>query len=30
VLGLVELLVFVVILLIPFFYVWRKGAFSWE
>jgi NADH-quinone oxidoreductase subunit A len=30
VLGLVELLVFAVILLIPFFYVWRKGAFSWE
>jgi NADH-quinone oxidoreductase subunit A len=30
VLGLVELLVFVVILLIPFLYVWRKGAFTWE
>lgn len=30
VLGLVELLVFVVILIIPFFYVWRKGAFTWE
>jgi NADH-quinone oxidoreductase subunit A len=28
--GFVELLVFVVILLIPFFYVWRKGAFTWE
>jgi NADH-quinone oxidoreductase subunit A len=30
VLGLVELLLFVVVLVIPFFYVWRKGAFSWE
>ena len=30
VVGLVELLVFVVILLIPFVYVWRKGAFTWE
>jgi NADH-quinone oxidoreductase subunit A len=30
VLGLVELVVFAVILLIPFFYVWRKGAFAWE
>jgi NADH-quinone oxidoreductase subunit A len=29
-LGLVELLVFAVILIIPFFYVWRKGAFKWE
>ncbi|HEX9056727.1 MAG TPA: NADH-quinone oxidoreductase subunit A [Ktedonobacterales bacterium] len=29
-LGLVELVVFVVILIIPFFYVWRKGAFTWE
>ena len=29
-LGLVELVVFVVILVIPFFYVWRKGAFTWE
>jgi NADH-quinone oxidoreductase subunit A len=29
-LGLGELLVFVVILIIPFFYVWRKGAFTWE
>ncbi|GAC1455559.1 MAG: NADH-quinone oxidoreductase subunit A [Ktedonobacterales bacterium] len=30
VVGLVELLVFVVILLVPFVYVWRKGAFTWE
>lgn len=30
VLGLVELLVFAVILIVPFFYVWRKGAFTWE
>jgi NADH-quinone oxidoreductase subunit A len=29
-LGLVELAIFVVILVIPFFYVWRKGAFTWE
>lgn len=29
-LGLVELVVFVVILLIPFLYVWRRGAFTWE
>lgn len=30
VLGLVELVVFAVILIVPFFYVWRKGAFQWE
>ena len=30
VLGLIELLVFAVILIVPFFYVWRKGAFTWE
>lgn len=30
VLGLVELLVFTVILAIPFIYIWRKGAFAWE
>lgn len=30
VLGLVELVVFVAILVIPFFYIWRKGAFTWE
>ncbi|HEV2238113.1 MAG TPA: NADH-quinone oxidoreductase subunit A [Ktedonobacterales bacterium] len=29
-LGLVELLVFVVMLAIPLLYVWRKGALSWE
>ncbi|MBF6590731.1 MAG: NADH-quinone oxidoreductase subunit A [Ktedonobacterales bacterium] len=28
--GLVELTIFAVILFIPFFYVWRKGAFTWE
>lgn len=28
--GFVELLTFTVILLVPFFYVWRKGAFTWE
>lgn len=30
VMGFVELLVFTVILTIPFLYVWRKGAFTWE
>ncbi len=30
VLGLVELIVFAVVLIVPFFYVWRKGAFTWE
>jgi NADH-quinone oxidoreductase subunit A len=28
--GLVELVVFAIVLLVPFFYVWRKGAFTWE
>ena len=28
--GLIELVVFAVILIVPFFYVWRKGAFTWE
>lgn len=28
--GLVELLVFMVILAVPFIYIWRKGAFTWE
>jgi NADH-quinone oxidoreductase subunit A len=30
VLGLVEFLIFAAILIVPFFYVWRKGAFTWE
>jgi NADH-quinone oxidoreductase subunit A len=30
VMGLIELLFFTVILVIPFLYVWRKGAFTWE
>ena len=30
ILGLVELLVFTLILAIPFIYIWRKGAFAWE
>jgi NADH-quinone oxidoreductase subunit A len=29
-LGLVELLVFTVILAVPFIYIWRKGAFTWD
>jgi NADH-quinone oxidoreductase subunit A len=29
-LGFVELVIFVAILVIPFFYAWRKGAFTWE
>ncbi len=29
-LGLVELLVFLLILGVGYIYVWRKGAFSWE
>jgi NADH-quinone oxidoreductase subunit A len=29
VLGLIELLVFAVILAVPFIYIWRKGAFTW-
>jgi NADH-quinone oxidoreductase subunit A len=28
--GLIELLVFLVILMVGYIYVWRKGAFSWE
>jgi NADH-quinone oxidoreductase subunit A len=30
VLGLIELLIFLVILMIGYVYVWRKGAFTWE
>ncbi len=30
VLGLIELLVFTLILAVPFIYIWRKGAFTWE
>ncbi len=29
-LGFVELLVFALILVTPFIYIWRKGAFSWD
>ena len=28
--GLIELLVFLVILMVGYVYVWRKGAFTWE
>ncbi|MBO0779640.1 MAG: NADH-quinone oxidoreductase subunit A [Ktedonobacteraceae bacterium] len=28
--GLIELLVFLVVLAVGYIYVWRKGAFSWE
>jgi NADH-quinone oxidoreductase subunit A len=28
--GLVELLVFLLILMIGYIYVWRKGAFTWD
>ena len=28
--GLIELLVFLVILMVGYIYVWRKGAFRWE
>jgi NADH-quinone oxidoreductase subunit A len=28
--GFVELVIFAAILILPFFYVWRKGAFTWE
>ncbi len=28
--GLIELLVFLLILMVGYLYVWRKGAFSWE
>jgi len=30
VLGLIELLVFLLILMVGYAYVWRKGAFTWE
>jgi NADH-quinone oxidoreductase subunit A len=30
VLALIELIVFLVILMIGYIYVWRKGAFTWE
>ena len=30
VLGLVELLIFLLVLMIGYIYVWRKGAFTWE
>jgi NADH-quinone oxidoreductase subunit A len=30
VLGFVELVVFAAILVLPFIYIWRKGAFTWE
>src|SRR5579862_605464 len=30
VMGLVELLIFAFILIVPLVYVWRKGAFTWE
>ena len=29
-LGLIELLIFLAVLMIGYFYVWRKGAFTWE
>src|SRR5436305_6466100 len=28
--GLIELLVFLLILMVVYIYVWRKGAFTWE
>ena len=28
--GLIELLIFLLILMIGYVYVWRKGAFTWE
>ena len=28
--GLIELLVFLLILMVGYIYVWRKGAFTWE
>ncbi len=28
--GLVEVLTFVLVLLVGYFYVWKKGAFDWE
>jgi NADH-quinone oxidoreductase subunit A len=29
-LGLIELLIFLLVLTIAYIYVWRKGAFTWE
>jgi len=29
-LGLIELLIFLLILAIAYIYVWRKGAFTWD
>ena len=29
-LGFVEMAIFAAVLVIPFVYVWRKGAFTWE
>jgi NADH-quinone oxidoreductase subunit A len=28
--GLIELLIFLLILMVGYIYVWRKGAFTWE
>jgi NADH-quinone oxidoreductase subunit A len=28
--GFIELVIFAVVLIVPFLYVWRKGAFAWE
>lgn len=28
--GLIELLVFLLVLMVGYLYVWRKGAFTWE
>jgi NADH-quinone oxidoreductase subunit A len=28
--GFVELIAFTAVLLVPFVYIWRKGAFTWE
>ena len=28
--GFIELIFFALVLIVPFFYVWRKGAFTWE
>lgn len=30
VLGLVEMFIFIIILLVGFFYAWKKGALEWE
>jgi len=29
-LGFIEMAIFAAVLIIPFVYVWRKGAFTWE